>query len=74
MTPKGKARTNLINRLRELFRRHVSHPIAWVIGQANPILRGWVNYFRVGESSDRDSVSSPRHVKRSMWFSHTTLT
>ena len=52
MTPRGKARTNLISRLRQLFRQHVSHPVSWVIGQANPILRGWVNYFRVGESSE----------------------
>ncbi len=52
MTPKGKARSSLISRLRELFRRHVSHPIAWVLNQANTILRGWVNYFRVGESHE----------------------
>jgi len=52
MTPRGKARCHLIAQLRELFRRHWSHPLPRVLDQANPILRGWVNYFRVGESAE----------------------
>src|SRR4249919_179054 len=31
--------------------RTVSWPVENVIAKINPILRGWVNYFRVGHSS-----------------------
>jgi RNA-directed DNA polymerase len=48
--PKLKKRTALFAKLREVFRQHVSQPVAKVIGVINPILRGWVNYFRIGHS------------------------
>src|SRR3954447_19910573 len=49
--PKLKKRTALFEKLREVFRQHVSLPVKKVIEKINPILRGWVNYFRVGHSS-----------------------
>jgi RNA-directed DNA polymerase len=49
--PKLKKRTALFAKLREIFRRSVSQPVGKVIELINPILRGWVNYFRVGDSS-----------------------
>ncbi len=49
--PKLKKRTALFEKLREVFRQHVSWPVEKVIEKINPILRGWVNYFRVGHSS-----------------------
>ncbi|WP_353280605.1 group II intron reverse transcriptase/maturase [Wolbachia endosymbiont (group B) of Cyclophora punctaria] len=49
-TPQMKARTNLLRKLKEIFRRHKSQPIKRVINDINPILRGWVNYFRIGNS------------------------
>jgi RNA-directed DNA polymerase len=49
--PKLKKRTALYAKLREVFRQHVSWPVEVVIAKINPILRGWVNYFRVGHSS-----------------------
>jgi RNA-directed DNA polymerase len=49
--PKQKKRTALLRKLKEIFRRFVSQPVRMVIGHINPILRGWVNYFRVGNSS-----------------------
>jgi RNA-directed DNA polymerase len=49
--PKLKKRTALIGKLKELFQRNVSQPVGKVVEQINPILRGWVNYFRVGDSS-----------------------
>ena len=48
--PRAKSRTNLLARLRSVFRMHVSHPIRLVLAKINPILRGWVNYFRIGNS------------------------
>jgi RNA-directed DNA polymerase len=49
--PKLKKRTALFENRREIFRKHVSWPVEKVIAKINPILRGWVNYFRVGYSS-----------------------
>jgi RNA-directed DNA polymerase len=49
--PKLKKRTALFAKLREVFRRHDSQPVKCVIEEINPILRGWVNYFRIGNAS-----------------------
>ena len=49
--PKLKKRTALFAKLREVFRRNVSQPVRKVIERINPILRGRVNYFRIGDSS-----------------------
>jgi RNA-directed DNA polymerase len=51
VAPKLKKRTALLGKLREIFRSHVSQLVGRVIEAINPILRGWVNYFRVGNSS-----------------------
>ncbi len=52
VTPRMIARTALLQELKEVFRRHQSQPVDRVIYLINPILRGWVNYFRVGNSSE----------------------
>ena len=49
--PKIKARTALLRKLKEIFCRFVSQSVSRVIYLINPILRGWVNYFRIGHSS-----------------------
>jgi RNA-directed DNA polymerase len=49
--PKMKARTALLRRIKEVFQRHKSQPINEVVRLINPMLRGWVNYFRTGNSS-----------------------
>jgi RNA-directed DNA polymerase len=52
-TPRLKARTTLTRKLKVIFKRYVSQPVNRVIYLINPILRGWVNYFRIGNSSRR---------------------
>ena len=49
--PTMKVRKSLSQKLKMIFRRFQSQPISRVISIINPILRGWVNYFRVGMSS-----------------------
>ena len=51
-TPKLKKRTALMRELKAVFRRYRSLPIERVINLINPVLRGWVNYFAVGHSSE----------------------
>jgi RNA-directed DNA polymerase len=50
-TPKLKKRTALLEKLREVFRCFQSQPIGRVVALINPILRGWVRYFAVGDAS-----------------------
>ena len=51
-TPKLKKRTALLRELKEVFRRYRSQPVERVISLINPVLRGWVNYFALGHSSE----------------------
>ena len=51
ITPRMKTRTTLLRKLKDMFRRHISQPVDRVIYLISPILRGWVNYFRIGHSS-----------------------
>jgi RNA-directed DNA polymerase len=49
--PKLPQRTALLRKLKDLFRRFVSQPVDRVVQLINPILRGWVNYFAIGDAS-----------------------
>src|SRR5579862_2282294 len=49
--PKMQARVKVMEKLRDVFKRHESQPLTRVRDLINPILRGWVQYFRVGHSS-----------------------
>src|SRR5712691_5157085 len=49
--PVMKQRTALLHKLGEVFWRWRSQPVKQVIAVINPILRGWVNYFRVGNAA-----------------------
>ena len=50
-TPKQQKRTALLQELKKVFRRSRSRPVAELIAEINPKLRGWVNYFRIGHAS-----------------------
>jgi RNA-directed DNA polymerase len=49
-TPMRKKRTALLRKLKEVFRRYTSQPVDRVIVLINPMLRGWMRYFAVGDS------------------------
>jgi RNA-directed DNA polymerase len=70
-TPRMKARTKLLRNLKDIFRRFVSQPVDRVIALINPKLRGWMNYFRIGNAGTcfsyiRDWVEKKvrRHLQR----------
>jgi RNA-directed DNA polymerase len=50
-TPKLKKRTALLEKLKDIFRCFQSQPIGRVVALINPILRGWVRYFAIGDTS-----------------------
>ncbi len=50
-TPKQQKRKALLHELKEVFRRFRSQPVEALIAEINPKLRGWVNYFRIGNAS-----------------------
>jgi RNA-directed DNA polymerase len=51
ITPAQKQRTALLRKLKGEFRGRDSQPAREVIAVINPILRGWVNYFRIGNAT-----------------------
>jgi len=51
LLPKGKKRTALLGKLKEIFRVSRSRPVGEVIEKINPILRGWVKYFAIGHAA-----------------------
>ena len=51
ITPKMAKRTALLRKLKAIFQRYRSQPVQRVIRLINPILRGWVNYFAIGNSA-----------------------
>lgn len=50
-TPLPQKRKALTEKITEICRRLRSRPVSLVVNAINPVLRGWVNYFRVGNSS-----------------------
>ena len=48
--PQSKKRIALLRRVTWLLRHHRDRTVHEVVGLLNPMLRGWVNYFRIGNS------------------------
>ncbi len=55
-TPTRHKCVELRQKLQEIFRRHRSQPAQRVIREINPVLAGWLNYFRIGHASRRFAV------------------
>lgn len=51
LTPMLKKRTVLVQKLKEVFRKYRSQPLCRIVEIINPIIRGWVRYFTIGNSS-----------------------
>ena len=51
MTPKKKARKAVKAKIRDIIRNSGATPAKEVMSKINKVLTGWVNYFRVGNSS-----------------------
>ncbi|MEO6454964.1 MAG: group II intron reverse transcriptase/maturase [Ginsengibacter sp.] len=52
--PKMQARVKVMDKIKDVFKRHESQPLTRVRDIINPILKGWVQYFKIGNS--RQSV------------------
>jgi len=51
MTPKKKARKAVKAKIRDIIRSGGANPVKVIVDRVNAVLAGWVNYFRVGNSS-----------------------
>ena len=51
MTPKKKTRKAVKAKIRDIIRSGGSVPVAVIVSRVNAVVAGWVNYFRVGNSS-----------------------
>ena len=51
--PTQKAERNIINRVKEIVDYRKTADIDKVIKELNPVIRGWVNYYKIGNSSKK---------------------
>ncbi len=64
MTPKKKARVSVKAKVRDIVRRGGATPMPELMKRINATVGGWVNYFRVGNSSRAFSeVRDPQHCR-----------
>ena len=72
--PKMQARVKVMEKIRGVFKHHESQPLTRVRDLINPILKDWVQYFRIGNSSKvfgyvKDWLTRKirRHLMRAKW-------
>jgi group II intron reverse transcriptase/maturase len=51
ITPKKEARLMLKAKIRDIIRRGGSTPLKDLVARLNAVVRGWVNYFRIGNAT-----------------------
>ena len=51
MTPKKKARKAVKAKIRDIIRSGGATPAKELVSKINEVIAGWVNYFRIGNSS-----------------------
>jgi RNA-directed DNA polymerase len=52
--PSDKAMARIRERIRQLTgRSRLGLPVEWIVEQLNQVLRGWIEYFRYGNSAER---------------------
>jgi hypothetical protein len=51
MTPKKKSRKAVKTKIRDIIRNGGATPAKDLVFKINKVLAGWVNYFRIGNSS-----------------------
>ena len=52
ITPRPEKRKAILEKIRRVIKDNWNEKLPVVIGEINPVLRGWVNYFRIGHSSE----------------------
>ena len=66
-SPRKENVTEVLRNVRDVLRRSQHLSVREAVAQVNPVLRGWVNYFRVGNSSsafDKVKFHVERKVRR----------
>lgn len=70
--PSAKSMNNVRSKVRELTARRsiLKWDLRQIVTRLNPILRGWMNYFRYGNSSSKfERIDSYVHERLALWWS-----